>query len=170
MLYIANKGRVFFTQQRPGKNAVLFRVIKFKTMNDATDKDGKLLPDKDRLTRIGKFVRTTSLDELPQLLNVLVGDMSLVGPRPLLPKYLPLYNNHQKRRHEVRPGITGWAQVNGRNTISWGQKFELDIWYIDHLSFFTDLKIMGLTLVKVFKREGISAAGSATISPFNGHN
>jgi lipopolysaccharide/colanic/teichoic acid biosynthesis glycosyltransferase len=139
-------------------------------MNDATDKDGKLLPDKDRLTRIGKFVRTTSLDELPQLLNVLVGDMSLVGPRPLLPKYLPLYNNHQKRRHEVRPGITGWAQVNGRNTISWGQKFELDIWYIDHLSFFTDLKIMGLTLVKVFKREGISAAGSATISPFNGHN
>lgn len=170
LLYVANKGKVFFTQERPGKNAKIFTVIKFKTMNDKTDVNGKLLPDKERLTPVGKFVRTTSLDELPQLLNVLKGDMSLVGPRPLLPKYLPLYNDRQKRRHKVRPGITGWAQVNGRNAISWSKKFEYDIWYVDNLSFLIDLKIIGITLLKVFKREGINAAGNSTIYPFNGNN
>lgn len=170
LLYVANKGKVFFTQERPGKNAKIFTVIKFKTMNDNTDVNGKLLPDKERLTPVGKFVRTTSLDELPQLLNVLKGDMSLVGPRPLLPKYLPLYNDRQKRRHKVRPGITGWAQVNGRNAISWSQKFEFDIWYVDNLSFLIDLKIIWITLLKVFKREGINAAGNSTIYPFNGNN
>lgn len=170
LLYVANKGKVFFTQERPGKNAKIFTVIKFKTMNDKTDVNGKLLPDKERLTPVGKFVRTTSLDELPQLLNVLKGDMSLVGPRPLLPKYLPLYNDRQKRRHEVRPGITGWAQVNGRNAISWSKKFEYDIWYVDNLSFLIDLKIIWITLLKVFKREGINAAGNSTIYPFNGNN
>ena len=169
-MYVANKGRVFFTQERPGRSATIFRVIKFKTMNDKTDQQGKLLPDRERLTSIGKFVRTTSLDELPQLLNVLMGDMSLVGPRPLLPKYLPLYNDRQKRRHLVRPGITGWAQVNGRNAISWAQKFEFDIWYVDNLSFLIDVKIIWITIIKVFKREGINAAGSPTISPFNGNN
>jgi undecaprenyl phosphate N,N'-diacetylbacillosamine 1-phosphate transferase len=169
-LYVVNKGKVFFTQQRPGQGARLFKVIKFKTMDDRVDGNGKLLPDKERLTPVGKFIRTTSLDELPQLFNVLKGDMSLIGPRPLLPKYLPLYNQQQRRRHFVRPGITGWAQVNGRNTISWARKFEYDVWYVDNLSFLLDLKIIWLTLFRVFKREGINAAGSATIAPFNGNN
>jgi lipopolysaccharide/colanic/teichoic acid biosynthesis glycosyltransferase len=169
-LFIANNGKVFFTQSRPGRNNQLFRVIKFKTMNDKKDQHGNLLPDKERLTPVGKFIRTTSLDELPQMINVLKGDMSLIGPRPLLPKYLLLYNEHQKRRHEVRPGITGWAQVNGRNTISWKQKFEYDIWYVDNCSFLLDVKIVWLTIIKIFKREGINAAGSATISAFNGNN
>lgn len=169
-LFIANNGKVFFTQQRPGKKEKIFRVIKFKTMNDKKDSDGKLLPDAKRLTVIGKIVRSLSLDELPQLINVLKGDMSLIGPRPLLPKYLPLYNEQQKRRHEVRPGITGWAQVNGRNAISWQQKFEYDVWYVDHLSFWLDLKIIFLTIKKVLVREGISAEDSATMKPFTGNN
>jgi lipopolysaccharide/colanic/teichoic acid biosynthesis glycosyltransferase len=169
-LFIANNGKVLFTQARPGRNNRIFKVIKFKTMNDRTDEHGKLLSDKERLTPVGKFIRTTSLDELPQMINVLKGDMSLIGPRPLLPKYLPLYNEQQKRRHEVRPGITGWAQVNGRNTISWKQKFEYDIWYVDNCSFLLDVKIVWLTIIKIFKREGINAAGSATISAFNGNN
>lgn len=170
MLWINNKGSVFFIQQRPGKNEKLFNVIKFKTMNDRTDVHGNLLPDKVRLTGIGKFIRTTSLDELPQLMNVLKGEMSLIGPRPLLPKYLPLYNEQQKRRHEVRPGITGWAQVNGRNTISWPKKFEYDVWYVSNYSFLIDFKIVLLTLKKVVIREGITQDGSATISPFTGNN
>lgn len=169
-LFIANNGNILFTQERPGRKARLFRVIKFKTMNDRKDKDGKLLPDKERLTPVGKFIRTTSIDELPQMINVLKGDMSLIGPRPLLPKYLPLYNHLQQRRHEVRPGITGWAQVNGRNAISWSKKFEYDVWYVDHVGFLLDLKIVWLTIIKIFKREGISAEGSATISAFNGNN
>lgn len=170
LLYVMNGGAVFFTQQRPGKNATLFKVIKFKTMNDKKDQHGKLLPDKERLTPVGKFVRTTSIDELPQMINVLKGDMSLIGPRPLLPKYLPLYNEQQKRRHEIKPGITGWAQVNGRNAISWQQKFEYDVWYVDNCSFLLDLKIVWLTVIKIFKREGITEQGSATISAFNGNN
>ncbi|MBC7511678.1 MAG: sugar transferase [Ferruginibacter sp.] len=170
MLWINNKGSVFFIQQRPGKNEKLFNVIKFKTMNDRRDIHGNLLPDKVRLTGIGKFIRTTSMDELPQLINVLKGEMSLIGPRPLLPKYLPLYNEQQKKRHEVRPGITGWAQVNGRNTISWSKKFEYDIWYVNNYSFFVDFKIILLTVKKVVIREGITQQGSATISPFTGNN
>ena len=170
MLWINNKGSVFFIQQRPGKNEKLFNVIKFKTMNDRRDIHGNLLPDKVRLTGIGKFIRTTSMDELPQLINVLKGEMSLIGPRPLLPKYLPLYNEQQKKRHRVRPGITGWAQVNGRNTISWSKKFEYDIWYVNNYSFFVDFKIILLTLKKVVIREGITQQGSATISPFTGNN
>lgn len=168
-LYLANQGKPFFFQKRPGKNGKIFRIIKFKTMNDRTDSEGNLLPDADRLTPIGKFVRKTSLDEIPQLINVLKGDMSLVGPRPLLPEYLPLYNKEQARRHEVRPGITGWAQVNGRNAISWKQKFEYDVWYVDHLSFWLDLKILLLTIKKVFVREGISQQGQATMEPFRGN-
>lgn len=170
LLFVVNNGKVFFTQNRPGKMGRIFKVIKFKTMSDTTDQQGKLLPDRERLTPVGKFIRTTSLDELPQLLNVVKGDMSLVGPRPLLPQYLPLYNEQQKRRHEVRPGITGWAQINGRNTISWSQKFEYDVWYVDNLSFLLDLKIIWRTIIKVFKREGINEQGSATISAFNGNN
>lgn len=170
LLYAANKGKVFFTQERPGKNTRIFKVIKFKTMNDKVDLSGRLLPDRDRLTPVGKFIRTTSIDELPQLINVLKGDMSLVGPRPLLTRYLPLYNEQQKKRHLVRPGITGWAQINGRNAISWTRKFEYDIWYVDNLGFLLDLKIICATILKVFKREGINAAGSATIAPFNGNN
>jgi lipopolysaccharide/colanic/teichoic acid biosynthesis glycosyltransferase len=170
LLYVANKGKVFFTQERPGKDARIFTVIKFKTMNDKRDSEGSLLPDKERLTGIGKFVRTTSLDELPQLWNVLKGDMSLIGPRPLLPRYLPLYNEQQKRRHQVRPGITGWAQVNGRNAISWKQKFEYDVWYVDNLGFLLDLKILWKTIIKVFKREGINQQGNATMPAFNGNN
>lgn len=170
-LHFANKGAgAFFTQERPGKNGKIFKVIKYKTMTDERDEMGNLLPDADRLTAVGKFVRSTSLDELPQLINVLKGDMALIGPRPLLPQYLPLYNKEQARRHEVRPGITGWAQVNGRNAISWSKKFELDVWYVDHCSFCLDLKIIFLTIKKVFIREGISQEGQATIEPFNGNN
>lgn len=169
-LFIANNGKVFFTQERPGRKERLFRVIKFKTMNEKRDPTGKLLPDKERLTPAGKFIRTTSIDELPQMINVLKGDMSLIGPRPLLPRYLPLYNEQQKRRHEVRPGITGWAQVNGRNAISWQKKFEYDVWYVDNLGFLLDVKIAWLTIIKIFKREGITEQGSATISAFNGNN
>lgn len=170
-LHFANKGAgVFFTQERPGKDAKIFKAIKFKTMTDERDADGKLLPDSVRLTKVGKIVRSLSIDELPQLINVLKGDMSLVGPRPLLPKYLPLYSQEQYRRHEVRPGITGWAQVNGRNNISWQKKFELDVWYVDHLSFWLDIKIIFLTIKKVFIREGINMEGVATTEAFNGHN
>ncbi|MGJ1321975.1 sugar transferase [Sphingobacterium faecium] len=169
-LYFANHGKPFFFQARPGKNGKIFKIIKFKTMNDKKDAAGNLLPDADRLTAIGAFVRKTSLDEIPQLINVLKGDMSLIGPRPLLPQYLPLYSPTQARRHEVRPGITGWAQVNGRNAISWEKKFELDVWYVDHVSLATDLKVFLTTFKKVFKSEGISADGHATIEPFNGHN
>ena len=170
-LHFANKGAgAFFTQERPGKDAKIFKVIKFKTMTDERDADGNLLPDKDRLTKVGRFVRSTSIDELPQLINVLKGDMALIGPRPLLPKYLPLYSKEQYRRHEVRPGITGWAQVNGRNDISWTKKFELDVWYVDHCSFLLDLKVILLTVKKVLVREGISKEGEATTVPFDGTN
>lgn len=169
-LYFANDGKPFFFQSRPGLNEKIFKIIKFKTMNDKKDADGNLLPDADRLTPIGAFVRKTSLDEIPQLINVLKGDMAIIGPRPLLIQYLPLYNPVQRRRHEVRPGITGWAQINGRNAISWSRKFELDIWYVDHVSFQTDLKVFFLTFKKVFKSEGISAEGHVTIEPFNGNN
>lgn len=170
-LHFVNKGAgAFFTQERPGKNGKIFKVIKFKTMTDERDVEGKLLPDAERLTKVGRFVRSTSADELPQLLNVLKGDMSLIGPRPLLPQYLPLYSKEQARRHEVRPGITGWAQVNGRNAISWTKKFELDVWYVDHCSFLLDLKIIFLTVKKVFVREGISSDTSATMEPFTGNN
>lgn len=170
-LHFANKGGgAFFTQARPGKDGRIFRVIKFKTMTDERDINGNLLPDADRLTKIGRFVRSTSIDELPQLFNVLKGDMALIGPRPLLPQYLPLYTKEQARRHEVRPGITGWAQVNGRNTINWTKKFELDVWYVDHCSFLLDVKIVFLTVKKVFIREGISQEGQATMEFFNGNN
>jgi lipopolysaccharide/colanic/teichoic acid biosynthesis glycosyltransferase len=166
-LSIANKGAgAFFFQERPGKDEKIFRVIKFKTMNDRRDASGKLLPDAQRLTRVGRFVRSTSLDEIPQLLNVIKGDMSLIGPRPLLVQYLPLYNETQRRRHEVRPGITGWAQVNGRNAISWDQKFDYDVWYVDNLSFSLDFRILLLTIRKVFVQEGISAEGHATMPTF----
>ncbi len=170
-LHFANKGAgAFFTQERPGKNGRIFKVIKFKTMTDERNANGDLLPDADRLTKVGRFVRSTSVDELPQLFNVLKGDMALIGPRPLLPQYLPLYSKEQARRHEVRPGITGWAQVNGRNAISWKKKFELDVWYVDHCSFSLDLKIIFLTIKKVFVREGISSDTSATMEPFIGNN
>lgn len=170
-LHFANKGAgVFFTQDRPGKDAKIFKAIKFKTMTDERDAEGKLLPDAQRLTKVGRIVRSLSIDELPQLINVLKGDMALVGPRPLLPKYLPLYSKEQYRRHEVRPGITGWAQVNGRNNISWTKKFELDVWYVDHCSFWLDVKIILLTVKKVFFREDISKEGEATTVPFDGTN
>lgn len=170
-LYFANKGAVsFFTQDRPGQHGKIFKVIKFKTMTDERDENGNLLSDEKRMTKIGKFIRSTSVDELPQLINVLKGDMALIGPRPLLPQYLPLYSKEQARRHEVRPGITGWAQVNGRNAISWKKKFELDVWYVDHCSFLLDLKIIFLTLKKVFVREGISSDTSVTMEPFTGNN
>ena len=168
-LFIANQGKPFFFQLRPGKNGVIFRIIKFKTMNDRKDLRGDLLPDADRLTKIGIFVRKTSLDEIPQLINVLKGDMSLIGPRPLLPEYLPLYDTIQNRRHEVRPGITGWAQVNGRNAISWNMKFTYDIWYIDQISLLLDAKILFLTLKKVLIREGINTENTATTERFNGN-
>lgn len=168
-LAIANQGNPFFIQPRPGRNGRIFKIVKFKTMNDRRNANGDLLPDAVRLTPIGKVVRRSSLDEIPQLINVLIGDMSLVGPRPLLVQYLPLYNEKQRRRHEVRPGITGWAQVNGRNAISWQQKFDYDVWYVDHLSFGLDLKILLLTVKKVFVREGISAEGQATMEPFRGN-
>ena len=170
-LHFANKGAgAFFFQERPGKNAKIFKVIKFKTMTDERDAEGKLLPDKDRLTKVGKFVRSTSLDELPQLINVLKGDMALIGPRPLLPKYLPLYTKEQYRRHEVRPGIMGWAQVNGRNNITFTKTFEYDVWYVDNCSFLLDLKIVFLTIKKVLCREDISEEGQATRSSFDGTN
>ncbi len=167
-LYFANDGKPFFFQLRPGKNGKIFKIIKFKTMNDKKGSDGNLLPDAQRLTKVGTFVRKTSLDEIPQLLNVLKGDMSLIGPRPLLPNYLHLYNEFQNRRHEVKPGITGWAQVNGRNAISWDEKFKLDVWYVDHLSFVLDLKILFKTFKKVIISDGINAANAATIEPFDG--
>lgn len=170
-LHFANKGGgAFFTQERPGKNGKIFKVIKFKTMTDERGADGKLLPDADRLTKVGRFVRSTSIDEFPQLINVLKGDMALIGPRPLLPRYLTLYTKEQARRHEVRPGITGWAQVNGRNAISWTKKFEYDVWYVDHCSFTLDLKIVFMTIKKILVREGISQDGQATMEAFNGHN
>ena len=170
-LHFANKGAgAFFFQDRPGKDAKLFKAMKFKTMTDERGEDGELLPDEQRLTKVGRFVRSTSLDELPQLFNVLKGDMALIGPRPLLPKYLPLYSPEQFRRHEVRPGITGWAQINGRNNISWQKKFEYDVWYVDHLSFALDVKIFFLTIRKVLVREDINKEGMATTEAFNGHN
>ena len=170
-LHFANKGTgAFFMQERPGKGGKVFKVIKFKTMTDERDADGNLLPDADRLTNVGRFVRSTSIDELPQLINVLKGDMALIGPRPLLVQYLPLYSKEQARRHDVRPGITGWAQVNGRNAISWTKKFELDVWYVDHCSFWLDVKIIFLTIKKVFVREGISQEGQATMEFFTGNN
>ena len=170
-LHFANKGAgVFFTQERPGKNARIFKVVKFKTMTDERDADGNLLPDAKRLTRVGRIVRSLSIDELPQLWNILRGDMSFIGPRPLMVKYLPLYTKEQMRRHEVRPGISGWAQVNGRNTISFTERFKLDVYYVDHLTFLFDAKIFFMTIFKVFKREGISEEGQATMEPFNGRN
>jgi len=170
-LHFANKGAgAFFLQERPGRDGKIFKVIKFKTMTDERDAEGNLLPDEIRLTKVGNFVRSTSLDELPQLMNVLKGDMALIGPRPLLPEYLPLYSKEQARRHEVRPGISGWAQCHGRNSISWTEKFKLDVWYVDHLSLMTDLKVIWLTIASVLKREGISEEGMATVEDFNGNN
>lgn len=168
-LYFANDGKPFFYQARPGTDGNIFKIVKFKTMNDKKDKNGHLLPDTERLTQIGNFVRKSSLDELPQLLNVVKGNMSLVGPRPLLPEYLPLYNKFQKKRHSVKPGITGWAQVNGRNAISWQQKFDYDVWYVDNLSFLVDLNIFWLTIKKVAIREGISSNSSVTMEKFKGN-
>ena len=170
-LHFANKGAgAFFTQERPGKDCKIFKVIKFKTMTDERGDDGKLLPDAVRLTKVGKFVRSTSIDELPQLINVLKGDMALIGPRPLLVKYLPLYSAEQMRRHEVRPGISGWAQCHGRNAISWTEKFKLDVWYVDHCTLWTDLQVIWITIMKVLKRADISEDGQATMEPFNGSN
>ena len=170
-LHFANKGAgAFFMQERPGKNGKIYKVIKFKTMTDERDAEGKLLPDAQRLTKIGKIVRSLSIDELPQLINILKGDMSFIGPRPLLVKYLPLYSPEQMRRHEVRPGISGWAQVNGRNTISFTKQFEYDVYYVDHLTFWLDVNIFFMTIIKVFKREGISEEGQATREFFNGKN
>ena len=171
LLHFANKGAgVFFTQDRPGKNEKIFKALKFKTMTDERDAEGNLLPDAERLTKVGKFVRSTSIDELPQLINVLKGDMALIGPRPLLVQYLPLYSKEQARRHEVRPGISGWAQCHGRNAISWTEKFKLDVWYVDHCTLWTDLKVIFITLKKVVVRDGISAEGQATMEAFNGKN
>ena len=170
-LHFANKGAgAFFFQERPGKDAKIFKVIKFKTMTDERDADGNLLPDEKRLTKVGKFVRSTSIDELPQLINVLKGDMALIGPRPLLVKYLPLYSKEQARRHEVRPGISGWAQCHGRNDISWSDKFKLDVWYVDHCTLWTDIKVIFITIYKVIRRADINKEGEATTIPFNGVN
>ena len=170
-LHFANKGAgAWFLQERPGKDGKIFKVIKFKTMTDERDAEGNLLPDADRLTKVGRFVRSTSIDELPQLINVLKGDMALIGPRPLLPQYLPLYSPEQARRHEVRPGISGWAQCHGRNAISWTEKFKLDVWYVDHVSLVTDLKVIWMTVKNVLRREGISQEGNATMEAFNGRN
>lgn len=169
LLLIANRGSAFFIQPRPGLNEKVFKLVKFKTMNDRRDKDGQFLPDRERITKIGRWVRSTSIDELPQLFNVLKGDMSLVGPRPLLVKYLPLYNAFQKQRHQVKPGITGWAQVNGRNALTWEQKFEHDVWYIKHQSFLLDLKILFLTLKKVVKKEGVNTSERNTMTAFKGN-
>ncbi len=170
-LHFANKGAgAFFFQERPGKDAKIFKVIKFKTMTDERDVEGKLLPDAQRLTKVGKFVRSTSIDELPQLINVLKGDMALIGPRPLLVRYLELYSPEQARRHEVRPGISGWAQCHGRNAISWTEKFKLDVWYVDHCTLWTDIKVIWTTIMKVLKRADINEAGQATMEAFNGYN
>ena len=170
-LHFANKGAgAFFLQERPGKDGKIFKIIKYKTMTDERDANGKLLPDARRLTRVGRFVRSTSIDELPQLFNVLKGDMALIGPRPLLVQYLPLYSPEQARRHEVRPGITGWAQCHGRNTLSWHDKFKLDVWYVDHCSFLTDVKVILTTIKKVIARDGIAQNGQATMETFNGNN
>lgn len=170
-LHFANKGAgAFFTQERPGLHGKIFKIYKFKTMTDERDENGKLLPDDKRFTKVGRLVRSLSIDELPQLWNVLKGDMSLIGPRPLLPKYLPLYSPEQARRHDVRPGITGWAQCHGRNAISWGEKFKLDVWYVDNCSFVTDCKVILHTIRTVIKREGISSATCSTMEPFNGNN
>lgn len=170
-LHFANKGAgAFFLQERPGKDGKIFRIIKFKTMTDERDANGVLLPDAKRLTRVGRFVRSTSIDELPQLINVLKGDMALIGPRPLLVEYLPLYSKEQARRHEVRPGITGWAQCHGRNNISWMEKFKLDVWYVDHCTLWTDLQVIFITIMKVLKRADISQEGQATMEKFNGKN
>ncbi|WP_324719183.1 sugar transferase [Salinimicrobium sp. HB62] len=170
LLFVANRGNPFFLQRRPGKGGKIFRIIKFKTMTDARDEQGNFLPDSERLTAAGKFVRKTSVDEIPQLINVIKGDMSIIGPRPLLPEYLKLYTPRQQKRHNVRPGITGWAQVNGRNAISWNKKLELDVWYVEHFSFRLDLKIILLTFLKVIKSEGVNTANMATTEPFNGSN
>ena len=170
-LYFANKGAgAFFLQERPGKDGKIFKVIKFKTMTDGRDAEGKLLPDEQRLTKIGMFVRSTSIDELPQLINVFKGDMALIGPRPLLPQYLPLYSSEQARRHEVRPGISGWAQVHGRNAISWTEKFKLDVWYVDHCTLWTDIKVIFITIKNVLVRKDINSATAATMEYFNGNN
>jgi lipopolysaccharide/colanic/teichoic acid biosynthesis glycosyltransferase len=169
LLVFNNKGKPFFFQKRPGKNETIFSVVKFKTMNDRKDEDGALLPDSERLTKLGVFIRKTSLDEIPQLLNVLIGNMSLIGPRPLLPEYLELYNSEQKKRHNVKPGITGWAQINGRNAIEWQQKFEYDVWYVENISFLLDIKIFLKTFIKVFKSEGVSAKNEATTFKFMGN-
>ena len=170
-LHFANKGAgAFFFQERPGKNGKIFKIVKFKTMTDECDANGNLLPDEMRLTKVGKFVRTTSIDELPQFWNVLVGDMSLIGPRPLLVQYLPLYSQEQARRHEVRPGISGWAQCHGRNSLSWSKKFALDVWYVDHCTLMTDIKVIFITIKKVLVRDGITQEGNATMKPFNGNN
>ena len=170
-LHFANKGAgAFFFQERPGKDGKIFKVIKYKTMTDERDADGNLLPDMERLTKVGSFVRSTSIDELPQLINVLKGDMALIGPRPLLVQYLPLYSPEQARRHEVRPGISGWAQCHGRNTISWAEKFKLDVWYVDHLSLWVDLKIIFITIKNVLARKDINQSGETTMEGFNGHN
>ena len=170
-LHFANKGAgAFFLQERPGLHGKLFKIIKFKTMTDERAPDGTLLPDMQRLTRVGRFVRSTSIDELPQLVNVLKGDMALIGPRPLLPQYLSLYSPEQARRHDVRPGITGWAQCHGRNAISWAEKFKLDVWYVDHLSLKTDIRVIFTTIKRVFRREGINESGDATMEPFNGNS
>ena len=170
-LHFANKGAgAFFKQERPGKDGKIFKVIKFKTMTDEIGPDGELLPDENRLTKVGKFVRSTSIDELPQLINVLKGDMALIGPRPLRVEYLPIYSKEQNRRHEVRPGITGWAQVHGRNAITFTERFKYDVWYVDHLTLALDIKIFFMTIIKIFKREGISAEGQATMEAFNGNN
>lgn len=170
LLSISNKGKAFFVQERPGKDEKIFKIIKFKSMNDKRGSDGKLLPDGERITKVGQFVRKTSLDEIPQLINVLKGDMSLIGPRPLLVSYLPLYSEEQKKRHLIKPGITGWAQVNGRNSIPWKEKFELDVWYVNHVSFILDVKIIWLTVLKVVKRDGISSSTSATMEFFTGNS
>lgn len=170
-LHFANKGAgAFFTQDRPGKDGKIFKVIKYKTMTDERDAEGNLLPDEIRLTKVGKFVRSTSIDELPQLINVLKGDMALIGPRPLLPQYLPLYSPEQSRRHEVRPGISGWAQCHGRNAISWTEKFKLDVWYVDHISMMTDLKVIFITIKNVLMRKDINSETAATMEAFNGYN
>lgn len=170
-LHFANKGAgAFFFQERPGKNAKIFKVIKFKTMTDERDAEGSLLPDEKRLTKVGKFVRSTSIDELPQLINVLKGDMALIGPRPLLVQYLPLYSPEQARRHEVRPGISGWAQCHGRNAISWTEKFKLDVWYVDHCTLWTDIKVIFITIKNVLMRKDINSTTAATMEPFNGYN